>query len=50
KIVIPILWDDKTLKQFLKEAGEENVKPVDKLTVKPRDVAGKESEVVVLSS
>lgn len=49
KIVIPILYDEKTLKQFLKEAGSDAVKPVDKLTIKPRDVAGKESEVVVLS-
>ena len=49
KIVIPVLYDDKSLKQFLKEAGE-SVKPVDKLTVKPRDVSGKESEVVVLSA
>ena len=49
KIVIPILYDEKTLKQFLKEAGEEGVKPVDKLTIKPRDLAGKENDVVVLS-
>lgn len=50
KVIIPILYDDKSLKQFLKEAGAESVKPVDKLTIKPRDLAGKESEVVVLSS
>ena len=49
RIVIPILYDDKTLKQFLKEAGED-VKPVDKLTLKPRDLVGKESDVVVLST
>lgn len=49
KIIIPVLYDDKTLKQFLKEAGED-VKPVEKLTIKPRDLAGKENEVVVLSS
>lgn len=49
KIIIPILYDDKTLKQFLKEAGEEGTKPVEKLTLKPRDVVGKENEVVVLS-
>ncbi|MEK9153919.1 MAG: MBL fold metallo-hydrolase, partial [Patescibacteria group bacterium] len=49
KIVIPILFDDKSLKQFLKEAGED-VKPIEKFTVKPRDVALKEGEVVVLSS
>ena len=50
KIIIPILYDDKTLKQFLKEAGEEATKPVEKLTLKPRDVVGKESEVAVLSA
>ena len=60
KIIIPILYDlpapggsrqagDKTLKQFLKESGEEGTKPVEKLTLKPRDVIGKENEVVVLS-
>ena len=50
KLVIPVLYDDKTLKQFLKEAGAEGTKAVDKLTIKSRDVAGKENEVVVLSS
>ena len=50
KIVIPILFDDKTLKQFLKEAGEEGTKAVDKLTIKPRDVAEKQNEVVLLSA
>lgn len=50
KIIIPILFDDKTLKQFLKEAGDEGVKPVEKLTVKLRDLADKEGDVVVLQS
>lgn len=50
KIIIPILYDDKTLKQFLKESGEEGTKPIEKLTLKPRDVVGKENEVVVLDS
>ena len=49
KIIIPVLYDEKTVKQFLKEAGED-VKPTDKLTLKPRDLVGKENEVVVLSS
>jgi len=48
KIIIPVLYDEKSLKQFLKEAGE-TVTPTDKLTIKPRDLAGKENEVVVLS-
>ena len=47
KIVIPLLYE-KNLKAFLKEAGAESVKPVDKLTLKPRDVVGKQGEVVVL--
>lgn len=50
KLIIPILYDDKSLKQFLKEAGAESVKPVDKLTLKPRDLAGKQGEVVVLGA
>ncbi len=50
KIVIPILYDDKSLKQFLKESGDDGVKPVEKLTLKPKDVVGKETEVVALSS
>jgi L-ascorbate metabolism protein UlaG (beta-lactamase superfamily) len=49
RIVIPILFDEKTLKQFLKEAGAEGTKPVDKLTIKKKDVVDKENEVVVLS-
>lgn len=50
KIIIPILHDEKTLKQFLKESGAEGTKAVDKLTIKPRDVVGKENEVVVLGA
>lgn len=50
KIVIPVLFDDKALKQFLKEAGEESVRPVDKFTVKLRDMAGKEGDVIVLGT
>ena len=38
------------LKAFLKEAGAEDVVPVDKLTVKKKDLDGKEGEVVVLQS
>lgn len=49
KIVIPIGHDEKSLKQFLKEAGAEGVKAEEKLTIKRKDVAGKENEVVVLS-
>jgi L-ascorbate metabolism protein UlaG (beta-lactamase superfamily) len=50
KVIIPVLFDDKTLKQFLKESGDEGSKPVEKFTVKLRDLAGKEGDVVVLQS
>lgn len=50
KIVIPIGYDEKALKMFLKEAGAESVKPEEKLTLKKKDVAGKEGEVVVLKA
>jgi L-ascorbate metabolism protein UlaG (beta-lactamase superfamily) len=50
KITIPVLYDDKSLKQFLKEASAEGTKPVDKLTLKVRDVVGKQNEVVVLGA
>ncbi|MSU56534.1 MAG: hypothetical protein EXS51_04505 [Candidatus Taylorbacteria bacterium] len=52
-LVIPIhfegVGDKSALKQFLKEAGEEKTTPQDKLTLKKKDLEGKEGEVVVLS-
>jgi L-ascorbate metabolism protein UlaG (beta-lactamase superfamily) len=50
KIIIPMDYDEKTLKAFLKEAGQEKVAPVDKLTIKAKEIMGREGEVVVLSS
>ena len=54
KIIIPSHFGDvgekDALKKFLKESGEESVKPIDKLTIKKKDVEGKEGEVVVLES
>ena len=50
KIVIPVAYDEKSLKLFLKEAGADDVKPEDKLTIKKKDVVGKENEVVVLKA
>lgn len=48
KLVIPMHYDATSLKSFLKESGEESVKPVDKLTLKKKDLDGKEGDVVVL--
>ncbi|MES2216033.1 MAG: MBL fold metallo-hydrolase [Patescibacteria group bacterium] len=51
KIIVPIhygdLGDKEALKKFLKEAGE-NPKAEPKLTLKKKDLEGKEAEVVVL--
>jgi len=54
KVVIPIHYDGMgeagALKAFLKEAGVDDVKPVEKLTIKKKDLEGKSGEVVVLKS
>lgn len=50
KIIIPMDYDDKTLKAFLKEGGQEKNEVVDKLTLKAKDLVGREGEIVVLSS
>jgi len=49
KVVIPMHYTPEQLKRFLKEAGEA-VEPVDKLTVKRKDLEGKEDEIIVLAT
>lgn len=54
KIVIPMQHDingiSKTaVASFLKESGVDSVSPADKLTIKMKDLEGKEGEVVLLS-
>jgi hypothetical protein len=48
-VIIPMHYSAETLKKFLKEGGEEGVKPIEKLVVKKKDLEGKEGEIVVLS-
>ncbi|NQV93210.1 MBL fold metallo-hydrolase [Candidatus Kaiserbacteria bacterium] len=54
KVVVPIHYDGMggkdSLTAFLKESGAEKEKPVDKLTVKKKDVEGKVGEIVVITS
>lgn len=50
KCIIPMHYDDKALKAFLKEEGVDNAKPAEKLTLKKKDVAEMEGEIVVLRS
>lgn len=47
-LIIPMDYDDVTLKAFLKEMGEEKAEVVDKLTLKRKDLENKEGEVIVL--
>jgi L-ascorbate metabolism protein UlaG (beta-lactamase superfamily) len=53
KIIVPMHYgldgDKKTLDTFLKEAGEEGVEKHDKLTIKVKDLEGKEGDVVVIN-
>ena len=54
RLIIPIhfagLGEAGALKAFLKEAGEEKLAAVEKLTLKKKDLEGKEGEVAVLSA
>jgi hypothetical protein len=50
KIIIPMEYTDKSLKAFLKEGGQENVTAIEKLTIKAKELSGREGEIVVLSS
>lgn len=54
KIIIPMHYGDSlgkdALKVFLKEAGAEGVEHLDKLTLKKKDLEGKEGEVMVVTA
>jgi len=50
KLIIPMDYDESTLKVFLKEIGEEKAEVVDKLTLKRKDLENKEGEVVILQA
>lgn len=49
KIIIPMGYNEKTLPLFLKEAGVKQLEPIEKLTLKRKDLDGKSGEVVLLS-
>jgi len=54
RIIVPMHYDGigekDSLKTFLKEGGAEKEKPVEKLTLKKKDVEGRVGDIVVLSS
>jgi len=49
KLVIPMHYDKAALDAFLKEESKDGLKPVDKLTIKRKDVSAMSGDVVVLS-
>ena len=49
-IIIPMEYDADTLKRFLKEGSQEKNEIVDKLTLKRKDLEGKESFIIPLES
>jgi hypothetical protein len=50
KVIIPMDFDEKLLKAFLKEGGQDNKKAEEKLTIKAKELAGREGEIIVLQS
>lgn len=48
-MIIPMDYDTESLKRFLKEAGQEKAETQDKVTLKRRDLDGKQSHVVILA-
>ncbi|MEZ4200637.1 MAG: MBL fold metallo-hydrolase [Candidatus Paceibacterota bacterium] len=50
KCIIPMHYDAKALTAFLKEEGSAGTKPVDKLTIKKKDVAAMSGDICVLKS
>lgn len=49
-IIIPMNYNDKSLKAFLKEGGSDGTKSIEKLTIKKKDLEGKEGEIIVLDT
>jgi L-ascorbate metabolism protein UlaG (beta-lactamase superfamily) len=50
KMIIPMDYTSASLKSFLKEMEAEEIAPVEKLTLKKKDLENKKNEVVVLKS
>lgn len=50
KVIIPMDYDEKNLKAFLKETGQDKISPIDKFTIKSKELIGREAEIVLLSS
>ncbi len=47
KLVIPMDYNEQSLPIYLKESGAERIEPVEKLTIKKKDIEGKLGEIVL---
>lgn len=50
RLIIPLSESETVLGKFLKEAGAEEIKPIDKLVLKKKDILEKEGEVIILTA
>lgn len=50
RCIIPMHYEGTALKAFFKEEGIDTVKPIEKLTVKKKDLAEMEGEIIVIES
>lgn len=50
RLILPMNYDKQTLSAFLKEESSESVKPIEKLTIKKKDIGAMSGEIVVLKS
>jgi len=49
RLIVPMQYNKDSLGKFLKETGAKDATPTDKLTIKKKDLEGKQGEVCVLS-
>ena len=47
-IIIPMDYEESGLKTFLKEGGGNKIEPIDKLTIRKKDLEEKKGEIIVL--
>ncbi len=50
RCIIPMHYTDTALKAFFKEEGVDPIKPIEKLTIKKKDILEMEGEIVVLKA
>lgn len=47
-VIVPVDYDAETLKAFIKEAGSDKPESVEKLTIKKKDLEGKDGTIIIV--